>query len=325
MSETKKEEVVKKAIPTSHLIILVVISWLAFAWAYVTRVMSGSKYWVVTGAWLPWIYILFIVAYLGKKMNIKIDKTLLVAIIFIFAIASSRDYYFGTSEVDFINNISNAFSASLSIGVWPSGASTYLKGLLPSWLVCFDPIASARYFNGGGEPIWSAYIGPIISWSLIFISLALIGLSLTFLFLGPELVETEHLPFPQTVPARYVVNNVYTEDPNKFGDLFFNIRQHKIFWIGALIGLIINIPYILAQIAPAIPLGAIIGGGYGVIPMDSVAPQIAQIITSILPNAQAVYGTIISLPDILVFMLVPYEVATSYLFGLSRCGGLILV
>ncbi|MGC9202664.1 MAG: hypothetical protein ACP5HX_08370, partial [Thermoproteota archaeon] len=95
MSEAKKEEVVKKAIPTSHLVILVVISWLAFAWAYVTRVMSGAKYWTVTGAWLPWIYILFIVAYLGKKMNIKIDKTLLVAIIFVLVVVTGKEYYFG--------------------------------------------------------------------------------------------------------------------------------------------------------------------------------------------------------------------------------------
>ena len=313
MSETKKEEVVKKAIPTSHLVVLVILSWLVFAWAYVTRVMSGAKYWTVTGAWLPWIYILFIVAYLGKKMNIKIDKTLLVAIIFIFGIVTSKWYYFtGTSEVDFINNISSTLSASLAIGVYPPEAS-YLKGLLPSWLVCFDPIASARYFNGGGEPIWSAYIGPIISWSLIFISIALMSLSLTFLFLGPEFYETEHLPFPMTVPTRYVVNNVYTEDPNKFGDLFFNIRQHKIFWVGALIGLILNIPTVLSQIVPAIPLGSFIGGGYGIINLDQLFPAISSTIRSIFPNAQNT-GAMFNIPGILLYMLVPYEIITTGLF-----------
>jgi hypothetical protein len=116
-----------------------------------------------------------------------------------------------------------------------------------------------------------------------------------------------------TVPTRYVVNNVYTEDPNRFGDLFFNIRQHKIFWVGALIGLIINIPYVIAQIVPAIPLGSFIGGGYGNIPLSAVVPQLAGIVQSIFPNAQNILPSL-SIVNGLIFMLVPYEIATSYLF-----------
>jgi hypothetical protein len=314
MSETKKEEVVKKAIPISHLVILVVISWLVFVWAYVTRVMSGAKYWTINGAWLPWIYILLIVAYLGKKMNIKIDKTLLVAIIFILGVVTSKQYYLmGTGDVNFIDSITSTLSPSLSMGVWPPEASTYLKGLLPSWLVCFDPVASARYFNGGGEPIWSAYIGPIISWSLIFISIALMSLSLTFLFLGPEFYETQHIIFPLTVPTRYVINTVYTEDPNKFGDLFFNIRQHKIFWIFVLIGLIINMPFVLAQIVPAIPIFGFIGGGYGKYNIGQFLPGISSTIQSIFPNAQAT-GTMLDMAGIFIFVLVPYEIITTQLF-----------
>ncbi|MGC8869546.1 MAG: DUF6785 family protein [Brevinematia bacterium] len=209
--------------------------------------------------------------------------------------------------------MAGTFSASLSIGQWPSGASTYLKGLLPSWLVCFDPIASARYFEGGGEPIWSAYIGPIISWSLIFISIGLVGLSLAFLFLGPELFETEHLPFPYSVPTRYVVNNVYTEDPNKFGDLFFNIKQHKIFWVGVLIGFLLNAPYVIAQIVPAIPLGAMIGGGYGAIPLSAVLPGLTPLIQSIFPNAQYT-APMVSIAIIVTFLLLPFESLTTLLF-----------
>ena len=310
----------RRGIPFHHIIVVVILTWIAFVWAYITRVGAGAKYWTVTGAWIPWIYIVMIAAYIGRKFGKTLDKTLLIAIIFVLGIVTAKWYYFsGTSEVDFINNLSGTFSASLAIGVWPPEASQYIKDLLPSWLVVWDPTAASRYYNGGGEPIWSAYIAPIIAWSLIFISLAFQMVPLSFTLLGPEFYEVERLPFPITIPSRFVINSTYTEDPANFGELFFNMRKYRIFWIAFVVGFLINLPYIVSQILPAVPWGAYIGGGYGVLGIDQIIPNIVEIVQSVFPNAQWVVCTI-ALVNILVFMLIPYEIATTYLIWLIGIG-----
>jgi hypothetical protein len=302
-----------RKVPLLHIVILVLATWIIFVWAYVTRVGSGAKYWVVTGGWLPWIYLVILAAVTAKKTGKTIDKTLLIAIMFALCIVSSKLYLFsGTGEVDFINNLSGTLSASLSIGVWPPEASQYIKGLIPSWMVVWDPIAADRYYRGGGEPIWGPMIAPIITWTIIFWALALQGMFLTFALLGPEFWETERLPFPGTVPTRFVINNVYMEDPKTFGDIFFNVRKYRIFWVGVVVGLLLNLPYIVSQILPAVPWGAYIGGGYGVIGIDQLYPGIYDAVRSIFPNAIWI-GCVIALINVLVFALVPFQVSTSLL------------
>jgi hypothetical protein len=179
-------------------------------------------------------------------------------------------------------------------------------------MVVWDPIAADRYYRGGGEPIWGPMIAPIITWTIIFWALALQGMFLTFALLGPEFWETERLPFPGTVPTRFVINNVYTEDPKTFGDIFFNVRKYRIFWIGVVVGLLLNLPYIVSQILPAVPWGAYIGGGYGVIGIDQLYPGIYDAVRSIFPNAIWI-GCVIALINVLVFALVPFQVSTSLL------------
>ncbi|MGC9014741.1 MAG: hypothetical protein ACP5KW_10245, partial [Thermoproteota archaeon] len=99
----------------------------------------------------------------------------------------------------------------------------------------------------------------------------------------------------------------------KFGDLFFNIKQHKIFWVGVLIGFLLNAPYVIAQIVPAIPLGAMIGGGYGAIPLSAVLPGLTPLIQSIFPNAQYT-APMVSIAIIVTFLLLPFESLTTLLF-----------
>jgi hypothetical protein len=311
----------KQKIPVFHLVIIILAAYVTFLWGYITRIPSGPKYWTVTGTFLPWFYIMLVVALVGKR-GIKLDKTLLIAILYLFVLTCGKWYLFsGTSEVDFYNNISGTLSSALSMGAWPSEASQYLGNLIPSWLVVHDSAAAGRYFYGGGEPIWGPMVAPILTWSLIFVSLALMGLCTTFFLIGPEWYETEHLPFPLTIPTRYVINKTYTEDPVKFGDIFYNIKGNRIFWVGIIIGMIANIPYIVSQILPAIPVGAFIGGGYGVFPITSIIPNIVEMVQSVLPNATWIVVTI-AIFNILIYMLVPFEVCTSTLFWIIVMGWL---
>ncbi len=311
-----KEVEVRKRIPPLHVVILILFTWAAFVWGYVTRVGSGTKYWVITGAWLPWQYLLLIAALLGKRGKV-IDKTLLVAMMFALGIVAAKWYFFcGTSEVNFISNLAGSVSAALSIGVWPPAASQFVRDLIPSWMVVWDTAAAVRYYRGGGDPIWGPMVAPIVTWSLIFITLALQGMVLTWALLGPEFWEVERLPFPITIPSRFVVNGVYTKDPSLFGDLFFNARKYRIFWISAIVGFLINLPYVISQILP-VPWGVF--GPYGMIAIEMWVPNIVGIVQSVFPNAVWIVCRV-GLVNILVFMLAPFEVATTVLVWIIGLG-----
>ena len=321
-AEARVEVPAVRRVPISHIVILVLATWLAFVWGYVTRVGSGAKYWVVAGAWLPFIYILALAAIVGRRTGKIFDKTLLIAMLFAIGILTSKNYFFGgAASASFINSIATALSPSLSIGVWPPDASRFIRDLIPSWMVVWDPIAAERYYRGGGEPIWGPMIAPIVTWSIILIALALQSMCLTFALLGPEFWESERLPFPPTVPARYVIRNIYTEDPKTFGDIIYNIRKYKLFWIGAVVGLIMTIPYVVSQILPAVPWGAYIGGGFGYLGITELFPGIVSAIQSIFPNAIWIACTL-SAGDLLVFALVPYQIATTVLFWVFTVGWL---
>jgi hypothetical protein len=316
----KVEVPAARKVPLLHIVILVLATWIIFVWAYVTRVGAGAKYWVVTGAWLPWIYLVIIAALIARKTGKIIDKTLLIAIMFALGIVSSRDYLFaGVSEVDFISNLSGAFSPSMCIGVWPPDASRFIRDLIPSWMVVWDPIAAERYYRGGGEPIWGPMIAPIVTWIVIFWVIGFQTMFFTFALLGPEFWEVQRIPFTLTVPSRFVINNVYTEDPKQFGDLFFNMRKHRIFWTGVVIGFLLNLPFVISQILPAVPWEAMVGGGYGHIPIDRLIPGIISAIRSVFPNALWVTFTMHT-RLFLIFALLPYQMLTTILvwwFGLG--------
>ncbi|MCC6049543.1 MAG: hypothetical protein LM580_02480, partial [Thermofilum sp.] len=85
-AEARVEVPAARRVPISHIVILVLATWLAFVWGYVTRVGSGAKYWVVAGAWLPFIYILALAAIVGRRTGKIFDKTLLIAMLFAIGI-----------------------------------------------------------------------------------------------------------------------------------------------------------------------------------------------------------------------------------------------
>jgi len=271
---------------------LIILGWIIFAWSYLSRVGAGPKYWVVTGGWIPWFYILLVIALLGRK-GLKVpDKTFILMLIYILAICSGREYIFwGSSEVDVINTITNTFSASMAMMRFPTGARDSLVGLLPSWLVLQDERVANVYYDGGGippgVPYWESTLPIIISWSLILISTWLLVHTSITLFGGPLWYDEERLGFPFSVPLSYSINGVYpAEDQPSWGRLF-SISRNKIFWISFVVGILLNIPYLIAQVFPAIPLGALVGYGFGNIPLNpTTAPALINAIQSILPGAQ---------------------------------------
>ena len=289
------EKVSEKKAPAVSLketVALIILGWVIFAWSFVSRVSAGPKYWVVTGGWIPWIYILMVVAGLGKR-GLKVpNKTFLIMLIYLLAISSGREFIFwGSSEVDVINTITNTFSASMAAWIFPSEASERLAGLLPRWLVLQDNSIANIYYKGGGIPLgapyWSSVLPIVVSWSLILITTWLIVHISIFLFGGPQWYDVERLNFPFAVPLSYSINETYpTEQQPSFGRLF-NVSKNKAFWGAFIVGLILNIPYLIGQVLPFIPLGALVGFGFGNIPINmNTAPALITAVQAVLPGAQ---------------------------------------
>ncbi|MEM3974563.1 MAG: hypothetical protein QW320_09370 [Ignisphaera sp.] len=308
----EKVEVVRRPPPLLHIVTLILVTWAAFVWGFVTRVGAGGKYWVMTGTFLPWIYILLTGALIarktGKKLDQVLDRVLFIAIIYALAVPTSKLFYFsGTSEVNLISNLAGTLAPSLSIGVWPPEAAVYIRDLIPSWLVVWDPVAADRFYRGGGGPIWDAMLPVASTWTLILLTLAIQALVLAFMFIGPELYETLRLPFPITIPTRFSILNSYT-DPA--GGLFFDMKRFRLFWAGVAIATILTVPYILSQLIPGVTW---VGGGFGYLALSTLAPGFVSALSSALPNAVWIDGCISPL-SIAIISLWPTGIITTAIF-----------
>lgn len=286
---------------------LILIAWLCFTWGFITRSLSLTKYWVVTGTFIPYIWILLLVGYLGKK-GIKIGKEFLLSVMFILMLFTAKWYYFsGSSEVNFYNNIAGSFSSAMMMWQWPAEAKSVLAGLLPTWLVPQNEAAAAIYYGGGGDPNWAIYSAPIMAWSLIFISIALISAPMMFLIFGPHWWEVERMQWPLAIPSMYTINETYpTEEGGEWGKLLGFTGRNKIFWIAFAAGLFLNAPYIATQLFPAIPAGGVIGGGYGTYPIE-----LYSLVEAVLPNAQI--NTSLVLYNALILAIFPLDISASIL------------
>jgi len=306
--QSVKEKVVGFSLKET--VALIVLGWIIFAWSYLSRVGAGPKYWVVTGGWLPWIYILVVIALLGRK-GLKVpEKTFIIMLVYILAICSGREYVFwGAAEVDVINTITNTFSASMAMMRFPAGARDYLAGLLPPWLVLQDEHVANVYYDGGGIPLgvlyWEKTMPIIMSWSLILISTWLLVHTSITLFGGPQWYDVERLGFPLSIPLSYSINETYpTEDQPLWGRLFS--FKNKIFWASLIVGMLLNIPYLITQVFPAIPLGALVGFGFGNIPINqNTAPALINAIQSILPGAQV--SCVVALWTLPLMIMMPID------------------
>jgi len=244
MSIESKEEIYK--ITPLNIAIVTVVTWLLFIWAFATRIASGPYYWTTCGLWIPYIWLLLIV-HLLRKVNITISKTVFITIsMMIWTFTGYWWYLAGMPEVNFTNTVTNFLFAAIT-PVHPEGAAEILSGVVPSWLYPQDlNTAQALYY--GGPIDWGVLSGPIVAWSLLLISVILMGLPAAFLMLGPLFWEEERLIFPQVVPFNYAVVETYEQR------LFsFKTTRQKTFWVFFIIGLIIGLPAVLVLMIPGLP------------------------------------------------------------------------
>ncbi|MEM2960647.1 MAG: DUF6785 family protein, partial [Candidatus Bathyarchaeia archaeon] len=307
---SQEVKVVKEKILIRDIVAAVIALLLIFLNAYTTQVMAMAKYWVFQGAWIPFIWFVLIVAVVGRlSPRLRMNKTFCTLILIFLFINTGKSYFAGLPETNWISTLAGSFQAAVAAPHFPKGAMDILGGLVPEWFLPRDYDATARYYYGGGEPIWGPLTGAIITWALILIAIFLISLPMIFLIFGPQWWETERLLFPITIPTVYAVNETYTEEPDKWGRLL-RFKENKVFWVCFIIGLVLNAPTILQQIIPAIPFGELIaGGGYGHyrILFTSYFP----VLNDLLPGAEINVAFMIDI--VLIFILLPLDFTITFL------------
>ncbi|MCD6509022.1 MAG: hypothetical protein J7L11_01330 [Thermoprotei archaeon] len=78
-----------------------------------------------------------------------------------------------------------------------------------------------------------------------------------------------------------------------------------------IVGLLLNLPYILIQLFPAIPLGGFAGGGYGHWSLGTSFPSFIQAVQAMLPGAQVNCGIVAHL--FCVYMILPMDITATVL------------
>jgi len=310
----KQKEVLIRSLPTLKSWILFIPIALAIAFfSYMTRTLCTGKWWFVNGWFIPPTFIFLGLEYLGRrypKFRLNAAQACLLMIpMYWFGGCFWIAGHFG--ECNQTDTLSLTFQTFTWVAMHSPSTRSYFQVMnFPSWFIPRDLQAIEIVWRGlmPGETInW--FIGPVITWSIILISLMMYDLLTVFLFYGPYWKDVEMLPYPMVTPSTYLVNT-YT-DRNELGHtrlLNFKDPRIKSFWISAIIGFLVVLPiYVITLFAPFI---TIYGFGIGTYWFD-----FNSITRNILPGAD--FSGMINFGIALALVLSSYDVLiTAILFSI---------
>jgi len=280
----------------------------------VTADLSGSYNGVLEGWFVPFIYVIVLMELLGRySKRLRLNPAQYVLLMIPLWFAAGKAYITdGTLgwESPFDRMQASSLGAFAIGGLAAPYSTSWIPAiqLLPSFVVPHSVSAALIEWNRlkAGETIpWGSYLGPIVFWSLFLIFAALINLSLSFTITGPEWTENERLVYPLMVPPIYLINTATTRDEKGRSSLLsFKTSNMKLFWIMALVGLLVGgVPVLLSFIPSYAYLGAY---EWGEIPLTW-----GSYIAGIMPGAY-ISPVFIILQAILMILL-PYEVMVTSL------------
>jgi len=310
----EEKEVVERGLPNvASLIVWLVVGFIVVFISYLTRTLSTGRWWLVNGWFVTPLYVFIILEALRRiSPKFKLNATqCAVLIISMFFVGGKTWIANNCGECNFFDIIAWSFTTYTFVAMnTPATKPIYAEQNLPTWFIPRDAGALDIAWRGlfPGETIdWGVWIGPIVAWSLILVSLFILDMLTTFLFVGPQWAETEKLVFPMTVSSTYLVDTYTTRD-EKGGSLLFNLKNSstKIFWIGAAIGFLITLPIYIAMLFA--PWWTVTGWGLGIYWLD-----LRPLTERVLPGAY-LYGAIY-FGIILWLTLVPYDVLGSLIAG----------
>jgi len=313
----EKREILERVVPSiGRLIIWLLIGLAILFISYVTRTLSTGKWWLVNGWFVTPLYLFIILEALRKiSPRFKLNATECALLMITMFLVGGKTWIANhTGECNIFDVVSSwSFGAFTFVSMsLPSTKPLYEELNLPQWFIPRDEQALKIAWNGlkmfPGETInWSIWIGPIIAWSLIYISFFILDMLTVFLFVGPQWVEVEKLVFPMTVSSTFLVNTYVARD-EEGRSLLFNLKntQTKIFWICAAVGFFITLPIYIAMLFA--PWWSVTGWGLGIYWLD-----LRPFTEPVLPGA-FFYGAIY-FGIIFWLVLVPYDVLVSLILG----------
>ena len=281
-------EVARPRATVAQWVIVIIIGFIVYLTAYLTRNLSVGRAWQVNGWWIPFIYIILIIELL-RRMNPrwKPSPTLLTMLLLPMFVFGGKTFLATfTGETNFTNTIAPFWHSFTLVAVYFPDTREVFTKFIPSWFVPRDVSQVETLWVGGGPVNWSVWIGPLVAWSIVLISTWLLHTFIAYLITGPQWVEVEKLVFPPSIPATYLIRTYVTPAEGEEKSMLFNLADPtvKAFWIAMIAGLIVGLPTYITLWMPELRyvLGAA-GGGLLMFWVD-----IRPLMQAMLPGAQGV-------------------------------------
>jgi len=286
---------------TTFLVIMIYVS-LFFAWATEATIGKDLKWFV------PYIYFFLVFELLGRiSPRFRLNPAQLIALLIPLTYAAGKAYIsFGGIGENYYDLIGTGFYQYCVSSQLYSDAAKQAVLTLPSWLIPHNDLA-IKVLRVGLQPglsmPWDVWAGPIITWSLAYISMNVLNIGIGFLLTGPQWTETEKLLFPLSVPSVYTIEQVTTRDSSGKSRLFSS--DLKVFWIFFVIGFILGgIPFATEILPPLAIFGSFYWGEVGV-------PFFAQVLNPLIPGAD--FSAVFIIMQAIIMVLLPYSVMISAL------------
>jgi len=188
-------------------------------------VQSGGYFGTTNGAYVSFFVLVTLVSILSAKMKITSQEYSVILAMLMAGLLPTGAFSLPIALGIFANLYQQPAVSAAHLMLQPD--NTGIPITPPFEEAIFEP-----FLTGGLVP-WSAWVGPILSWSSIFICYLLLLLFLTLLMRNP-IIETERLTFPF---ARIPLTLIEMSEPKRALPSILTGKS-KWLWTGVLIGVI---------------------------------------------------------------------------------------
>jgi len=258
---------------------------------------------------IPYIYFFLVVELLGRiSPRFRLNSAQIIALLIPLSFAAGCRYiYMGERAGGHVYSwLDYVWQYTIKSQLYSQAAKTAVL-TLPSWLIPHNDFAINVVYYGlqAGQSIpWDVWMGPIITWSLTYISMSVFQIGIGFLLTGPQWTEVERLVFPLSIPAVYSIEQLVTRDEKGKSRLFS--KESKLFWAFFAIGFIESMSHFASDVFPILrPLG--------ILPYGDIDFPIFRSLNPLLPGAD--FHAVFILPQAILEVLLPYGILISAVIG----------
>ena len=206
--------------------------------------------WWVWPAWFPpqWPVMMLIFALIYKLTGKKVSAPTMVALLSIFYVVSGWTYLIGGTHCWTIFPLYTAGMGWFVHGLYAEPYRSVMWQITPGFVAPKDPEAIRAFYEGGAFNL-SAWLAPIVFWSIFWSAFYVAGFATAYIIRKP-MIEYERLPFPYAQPTAFIIREFEEEEAGRPRLLNIRLRPITLFWIGFLIGFAFYIPNAISALTP---------------------------------------------------------------------------